>query len=45
MSRNCSYVSLECTYEYTQWMGQRCTSDSDTVNTVNNIITVVPCVN
>ena len=37
MPRN--YSCLECTYEYTQWMGQRCPSDSDTVITVNNIIT------
>ena len=37
MPRN--YSCLECTYEYTQWMGQRCPSDNDTVITVNNIIT------
>ena len=37
MLRN--YSCLECTYEYTQWMGQGCPSDSDTVVTVNNLIT------
>ena len=36
---NVFYAGLEYTYEYTQWIGQRCPSDSDTVIAVNIIIT------
>ena len=36
-----------CTYEYTQWMGQRCPSDSDTVTCRVDVhicdMSLVPC--
>ena len=39
------YSCLKCTYEYTQWMGQRCPSDNDYSHYSKQHYYILPCEN